>query len=123
MQDTTSWRLGVAALAALAGGGAHAVQLDLGDVDLNVGGYLRQYVSTNLSDNKDLRGDDQFDVSMLRSAVQLNADTQVGPLFFKAIGRVAREPLTSYSEDLEDQHNARFGGAPFFVSRKTDFND
>lgn len=123
MQDTTWWRLGVAAATALAAGGAGAVQLDLGDVDLNVGGYLRQYVSTNLSDNKDLRGDQQFDVSMLRSVVQLNADTQVGPLFFKAIGRVAREPLTSYSEDLEDLHDARFGGAPFFVPRKTDFND
>lgn len=58
----------------LVAGGTQAAQLDLGDVDLNVGGYLRQYVSTNLSDNKDLSGDDRFDVSMLRSVVQLNAD-------------------------------------------------
>lgn len=124
MTQWKPWIHGLAgASATLLAGGAQAVQYDIGDTQINVGGYLRQYVSTNLSDNKDLRGDDQFDVSMLRSVVQLNADTQVGPLFFKAIGRIARERLTSYSEDLEDEHNARFGGAPFFVPRKTDFND
>ena len=120
MSCIKTWQRCLASAAAtLAAGAVHSVQLDLGDVDLNVGGYLRQYVSTNLSDNKDLRGDQRFDVSMLRSVVQLNADTQLGPLFFKAIGRVAREPLTSYSEDLEDLHNTRFG--PFV--RRTDFNE
>lgn len=118
--DKRYWAVAPLTLLAVTG---RAAQFELGDVDMNVGGYLRQYVSVNLSDNKDLSGEDTFDVSMLRSVLQLNADTQVGPLFFKAIGRIAREPLTSYSEDLEDQHDARFGGAPFFVSRRTDFND
>lgn len=113
----------LAAPVALLAGAASAAQFEVGDARFNVGGYLRQYVSTNLSDNKDLSGDQKFDISMLRSVVQVNADAQLGDVFVKAIGRVAREPLTSYSEDLEDLHNARFGGAPFFVSRKTDFND
>jgi len=82
--DKRPWVLAPAALLAVA---TEAAEFNLGDTQVNVGGYLRQYVSTNLSDNKDLRGDQQFDVSMLRSVLQLNADTQAGPFFVKAIGR------------------------------------
>ena len=58
MSCIKTWQRCLASAAAtLAAGAVHSVQLDLGDVDLNVGGYLRQYVSTNLSDSKDLRGD------------------------------------------------------------------
>lgn len=93
-----------------------------GDHTVHLGGYVRQYLSMNLSDMKDTPGDDQYDLSMARTTLFLNGDTNVGPFFIKGIFRVSREVMTSTLDDLRNQHNERFVPA-FGIGRKSNFLD
>lgn len=66
-----------------------------------VNGYLRHYMSFNLHNVPETKGDDAFKMSMNRLSLLLQLKGQLGPASLTAIGRFSREQMTSYLRDLQ----------------------
>jgi hypothetical protein len=69
---------------------------------LEVNGYLRHYMSFNLQNVPETKGDDTGKMSMNRLSFLLQAKGPLGPASFTAIGRFSREQMTSYLRDLQN---------------------
>lgn len=78
---------------------ASAGAASLGGFELN--GYVRNYLSFNLDDVPETQGDDQFKPSMNRFTLLLQARGELGPASVTAIGRLSREQITDYLQDLQ----------------------
>lgn len=109
------WIVGAAAVTALLPGYANAV--DIGGFTLN--GYVRQYLSVNLDDVPETSADDKGKVSMSRQTLLLQLQGRLGPANLTAIGRIHREQITDYLEDLEDMTKVSGGRGDF----KKEYND
>jgi hypothetical protein len=72
----------------------------LGAFEIN--GYLRHYMSFNLQDVPETKGDDRFKMSMNRLSLLLQLKGPLGPANFTAIGRFSREQMTNYLRDLQN---------------------
>jgi len=100
---------GLAALAALGGGGSAAMAAEAeaggsGDFSFALSGYARGWASMNLEDQPELEAvgkDSKGKLSMLRGSVLLDADAKTGPIKWKAITRLEAEYKTRYLKDLE----------------------
>jgi hypothetical protein len=77
-----------------------ALAVEVGDFELN--GYVRQYLSFNLDDVPETGDDDKYDLSMNRLQVLMQLQGKVGKARMTVIGRVVREQITNYLQDLED---------------------
>lgn len=102
------------ASSAVFGSDLDAAPAEAGDVGngIKLSGYVRTWASFNLQDPPETAANDRGDLSMLRTAVSLNADAKTGPLQWKAIGRVDREYRTRYLQRLENQNKATLPGGP-----------
>lgn len=65
-----------------------------------LGGYARVYSQWNLSNTPETKQNDRGDLSMLRGALLLDASAKMGPVSFRAIGRLDREYETNYLKRL-----------------------
>lgn len=70
--------------------------------DFHLGGYVRSWASFNLQNPPETTQDDKYDLSMLRAALLLDADANLGPAKLKAIGRLDGEYKTNYLKRLDD---------------------
>lgn len=95
--------------AAFGGGAAHAQE---DEHKIRFSGYLRTWASFNLNDSPETSADDKYDLSMLRGALSLTADTSTGPISWRAVARADREVLTSYEKRLQRQVRAGSPGGP-----------
>ena len=95
--------------ATLMPGSAKAVEI--GGFELN--GYVRHYMSFNLDDVPETSGDDKYKMSMNRLTLLGQLRGNLGPATLTAIGRVSREQMTDYLNDLEDSAVALGGGGDF----------
>ena len=71
------------------------------DYSVNFSGYVRAQASMFLEDQEETSGNDEGDLGMARTSLQLEMDAQTGDVFWKAIGRIDKEHQTSYLDDLE----------------------
>ncbi|AQV94165.1 LysR family transcriptional regulator [Cupriavidus necator] len=78
---------------------------------LRLGGYVRTWASMNLQDHPETNGG-AGQLSMLRGALQLNADAKTGPLRWTLVGRADREYRTPYLRELESLNQANSPGGP-----------
>ncbi len=83
----------------------------LGAFEIN--GYLRHYMSLNLQDVPETKGDDAFKMSMNRLSLLLQLKGPLGPANFTAIGRFSREQMTNYLRDLQNQARATSNDVDF----------
>lgn len=81
-----------------------------GGSGFRLSGYVRTWASFNLQNPPETPENDRGDLSMLRSALSLNADAKTGPLNWKAVVRADREYKTKYLERLENLN--RSGSLP-----------
>ena len=91
--------MAVLGMAALLPGKAQAVEV--GNFHLN--GYVREYLSFNLNDVPETAGNDKYELSMNRLQVLLQLRGNVGKARVTVIGRLVREQITNYLQDLEHQ--------------------
>ncbi len=96
-------------------GDAQAVEI--GDFELN--GYVRHYMSFNLEDVPETSADDKYKMSMNRLTLLAQLRGKLGPANLTAIGRVSREQITSYLDDLEDSSLFLNGNGDF----KNEYNE
>lgn len=82
--------------------GAYAMDYGNDDLGFSLGGYVRGWSSFNLKNAPETHGNDKGKLSMLRGSLLLDADAVTGPLSWKAIGRLDRELMTDYQDDLQD---------------------
>jgi hypothetical protein len=83
----------------------------LGDFQIN--GYVRQYLSFNLKDVPETESDDKYKMSMNRLSLLLQARGKLGTASVTAIGRVSREQITDYLDDLQTLARATGGEGDF----------
>lgn len=110
----------VAVAAASVSPGVVAYDWKLGDANLNLSGYLRQYVSMNLQDPVEVPGDDTGDISMVRT--QVRGDFKGTNVFKLPAGgvdifmsvRLVGEQDTLYQDKLADidKYAARYPTRP-----------
>lgn len=111
----------IAALVAASGCSGYAFAADapanpVSDTDLNeysfqMGGFVRTWAAMNLQNHPETGGG-QGELSMLRGAVELNAQAKTGPFSWTVVGRADREVLTPYEKQLQDQVRADTPGGP-----------
>jgi len=79
---------------------------------IDIGGYVRSWVSFNLQDIPETSDNDKGKISMLRGSLLIDVDAGTGPIQWKAVGRLDREYKTDYLQDLEDlrEVNGTLGG-------------
>lgn len=71
-------------------------------------GYLRHYMSFNLNNVPETKGDDSGKMSMNRLSLLTQLKGPIGPTRFTAIARFSREQMTSYLKDLQKTSGADF---------------
>lgn len=114
-QSTMASALSIVCMCMASNAGAQAVAAaDSPEQGSNfkLSGYIRTWASINLQDVPETKENDKGDLSMLRSALSLNADLKTGPIQWKAIARVDREYKTNYLRRLEKINQATLPGGP-----------
>lgn len=74
---------------------------DMSD-NVSINGYIRQRFSFNMEDPVETSSDDQFELSMARTTLLLDCKANFDFANFTVVGRLDREFVTDYLQDLED---------------------
>jgi len=99
--------LGLVPLAASAG----QLEWQGSDWSLTVSGYARQYLSMNLQNPPETKANDRYNLSMVRTVLEPYFDGHVSAVHYHLVGRIAREPTTTYLQRLETPSDLVSGGA------------
>ncbi|MCP4713645.1 MAG: LysR family transcriptional regulator, partial [Deltaproteobacteria bacterium] len=78
---------------------------------ISLRGFVRQRISVNMEDPVETGKDDQFDLSMVRSTLYLQANFRFEQVSITTISRFDWEYLTGYLRRLDRLSTRNFGGA------------